>query len=297
MYIWVSNETQGWDVFFDNLSVQHRQGMVIEENRYYPFGLTMEGISDKALKTNYGENKYKYTGKELQNKEFSDGTGLEEYDFAARMEDPQLGVWHSIDPHSENGRRWSPYNYAFNNPEKFVDPDGMDPSESMDDYLNAGEGRVAAMLRLGRLNSAQEKANEASDAAIKQAEINSEIGDQSKIEEDVTNSIKNGDYAGAVDLITEHFDSEFHLQFGEVWDKSFLTDASTFSTDSYIGTSGRITYTNFGKGQFNSFVKGEETFGDLVRNVYHEYQHVQNIYNANDKMEIHEDEFKLIMLH
>jgi RHS repeat-associated protein len=124
LYVYTSNESQQ-DVFFDNIVVTQATGKVLEETHYYPFGLTMAGLSSTALKSaNYPENRIKYNGKELQHKEFGDGSGLEWYDFGARMYDQQVGRWMVLDAQSEKYSSLSPFNYSGNNPVLNIDVTG-----------------------------------------------------------------------------------------------------------------------------------------------------------------------------
>jgi RHS repeat-associated protein len=127
LYIYCSNESDV-DVFFDNLQVIDTHGPLIEETHYYPFGLTMAGISSNALNFGQPENNKLYNkGSELQHDEFSDGSGLELYSTEFRSLDPQLGRWWQIDPETENQEMWSPYSADYNNPIGLNDPLGNEP--------------------------------------------------------------------------------------------------------------------------------------------------------------------------
>lgn len=83
----------------------------VGEQDYYPFGLNV------PIQQNAG-NKYLYNQKELQD-------GLNQYDYGARFYDPVIARWTTPDPLAEFARRQSSYNYALNNPIRFVDPTGM----------------------------------------------------------------------------------------------------------------------------------------------------------------------------
>jgi len=126
LYVYVSNETNNIAVYFDNLQVTHIRGPLVEEAHYYPFGLPIVGISSKAVNFGGSQNKFKYNGKRLESAEFGDGSGLNLYDYNARVQDPQIGRFNMIDPHGDKYVEKSPYAYVSNNPINATDPTGMD---------------------------------------------------------------------------------------------------------------------------------------------------------------------------
>lgn len=114
----------------------------IQEQEYYAFGLNVTRNDNSA------DNKYLYNGKELQ-----DEDNFNKLDYGARFYDPVIGRFTGVDPKAEFMRRYSTYNYGFDNPIRFIDPDGRGPN----DVILGGSDKQKALAELqksvqGQLN-------------------------------------------------------------------------------------------------------------------------------------------------
>ena len=128
--------------------VARPDGKVVQVNHYYPYGMAFAGggMSGNAgahpveggvsvaggsleiggetggmeLARPGASQPYRFLGNELYT---SNSLGL--YDFSARMYDPALGRFLSVDPMAEGYRHLSPYAYCAGNPVVYADKDGQ----------------------------------------------------------------------------------------------------------------------------------------------------------------------------
>ncbi|PWU02602.1 MAG: hypothetical protein C5B52_05120 [Bacteroidetes bacterium] len=131
LYVYLSNESP-MDVYFENFQVNHHRGKLLEENHYYPFGLSIAGISAKSLV--FGKSRILLgfnNGNELQSNEFSDGSGFDMYDAKFRSYDPQIGRFVQIDRLADIINSISAYSFANNNPIRFNDPLGLKATDTI----------------------------------------------------------------------------------------------------------------------------------------------------------------------
>ena len=96
------------------------EGDVVHYDDYFPFGLQMPGRSEVKGQEGESPGKPRFTGHELD-----DETGM--LYAGARYLDPVIGRWMAVDPLADKYPKWSPYNYGFNNPLTYTDPDGKGP--------------------------------------------------------------------------------------------------------------------------------------------------------------------------
>ncbi|WP_026998135.1 RHS repeat domain-containing protein [Flectobacillus major] len=93
----------------------------VESTNYDPVGIELNGTGT----ANSVENRFKYQDKESLTLFGLSGIN----DFGARYYDKTVGRWWGVDALADVSRRHSPYQYNYNNPLRYIDPDGMASEE------------------------------------------------------------------------------------------------------------------------------------------------------------------------
>jgi RHS repeat-associated protein len=137
----IDNNNDG-SVWFDDVTIS--QGnisplLIVEESNYYPFGLKHKGYNSFVNPNGNGVAQ-KFAFNDV---EFEEAAGLNLYETFARGYDPSIGRFMGIDPIGEAIEQIdkSPYQFAWNNPIFFNDPDGRCP-ECKEFFPDPIEGQI-----------------------------------------------------------------------------------------------------------------------------------------------------------
>jgi RHS repeat-associated protein len=95
---------------------------ILARNDYYAFG--KRHANPLLPAGDDTRNRWLYNGKERQT---TGNVGF--FDYGARMYDPEIARWTTVDPLAEKYYSWSPYNYVMNSPVRYIDPDGRAPGD------------------------------------------------------------------------------------------------------------------------------------------------------------------------
>lgn len=98
---------------------------------YHPFGMVIEERSFSSAAYRFGFN-----GHEQDDEVSGSGNTL---DFGARVYNPRIGTWHSIDPMWKQFPFSSAYVFGLNSPICLIDPDGR--------YIKPGNDASASKLK------------------------------------------------------------------------------------------------------------------------------------------------------
>ncbi len=106
------------DVYFDDVQIEHRQGLQVQENQYDPWGLSLAGV-DYSSPGSLRLNNYQFGDKE----KVSD-LSVSFQDFGWRLYDNQLGKWNCVDQLAQLYENYSPYSFVRNSPLLYKEIDG-----------------------------------------------------------------------------------------------------------------------------------------------------------------------------
>ena len=186
-----------------NIRVVFDQAGTAEQvTHYYPFG----GVMRES--TNPGLQPYKYGGKELDRT-----SGLDTYDFGARIYFADRLQWGQMDPLCEKYYDVSPYGYCHNNPIIMFDQDGKQPVKYIDSNGKKHiSWSVVILVKAPKEGASQKKIS-------RHEEFKHNLIEQYAKQ---FNHYLNGDGTGVTNTSNERIVSDFEITVVEVGNKCYL---------------------------------------------------------------------------
>ncbi len=152
VYVYLSNETPGSEVYFDDFLIGHKPNPIIQKDDYYPFGLSIAGLN--FGRENSIKNKWTFQGQELQ-----DDLDLGWYSFKWRNHDPAIGRFFNIDPLAEKFYYNSPLAFSENKVTTHFELEGLEGIQIHEYNEDGGLERIIYQLDIYVVTNSSGEAN------------------------------------------------------------------------------------------------------------------------------------------